>query len=329
MEERRRLRRWLAGGAAAIGLLLVVTAAIFAWGWYAKSPSEQDRAFVVRSGSSLSAVAGALEQDGIIGSRDGFVLRAKLFGSSAPVKAGEFLIPAGASPADIFGILQSGDVIRRFVTIPEGLPSILVHERLMAEPLLTGPVAVPAEGTILPDSYDFERGEPRAAVMARMQSAMTEFLGSAWPQRAASSAVANLAEAVTLASVVEKETGIPSERRMVAGLYSNRLKAGMRLQADPTIIYPLTKGKPLGRRILRSEIDAVNDFNTYSMAGLPKGPITNPGRASILAVLNPAPTEARYMVADGTGGHVFAETLAEHNANVRQWRRLRRQRGEM
>jgi UPF0755 protein len=134
---------------------------------------------------------------------------------------------------------------------------------------------------------------------------------------------------VTLASIVEKETGVARERRMVAGLYSNRLKDGMLLQADPTIIYPITRGKPLGRRIRQSEIAAVNDYNTYSMTGLPKAPITNPGREAIAAVLNPAETDARYMVADGTGGHAFAQTLDEHNRNVEKWFALRRERGEM
>ena len=220
-------------------------------------------------------------------------------------------------------------MIRRFITIPEGLPSIMVHERLMAEPLLTGSVPVPAEGSVLPESYDFERGETRAAVLARMQRAMSETVAELWPKRGADIAVKAPQEAVTLASIVEKETGVPAERRMVAGLYSNRVKQGMMLQADPTIIYPITKGKPLGRRIRQSEIRAVNGYNTYTMVGLPQGPITNPGRASIEAVLNPARTQAIYMVADGKGGHVFANTLAEHNDNVARWFAIRRARGEM
>ena len=136
-------------------------------------------------------------------------------------------------------------------------------------------------------------------------------------------------EALILASIVEKETGKPEERRMVAGVYSNRLKRGMPLQADPTVIYPVTKGKPLGRRILRSELQAKNGYNTYAMAGLPEGPIANPGRASIDAVLNPETTNALYFVADGTGGHIFADTLEQHNANVQKWYALRRARGEM
>jgi len=314
---------------AAFGLLMLASAVAFAWGWWGPSEIDEDTAFVVPSGASVTSVAHKLEEEGLVASADSFLLRAKVLGSGDPIKAGEFLLPAGASPATILDTFQHGEVIRRFVTIPEGLPSIMVWERLMAEPLLTGTVPVPEEGSVLPESYDFERGEPRSAVLARMQQAMTETVAELWPKRASDIAVDTPEEAVILASIVEKETGVARERRMVAGLYSNRLKEGMLLQADPTIIYPITKGKPLGRRIRQSEIAAVNDYNTYTMVGLPKGPITNPGRASIEAVLNPAKTEALYMVADGKGGHVFATTLDEHNANVARWFAIRRARGEM
>jgi UPF0755 protein len=199
----------------------------------------------------------------------------------------------------------------------------------MAEPLLTGAIPVPEEGSVLPESYDFERGESRAAVLSRMRKAMDKTLTELWAGRAPGIAVKTPREAVILASIVEKETGVSAERRMVAGLYSNRVRQGMPLQADPTIIYPITKGKPLGRRIRQSEIRAVKGYNTYTPVGLPEGPITNPGRASIEAVLNPAKTEALYMVADGKGGHVFAATLAEHNENVARWFAIRRSRGEM
>ncbi len=209
------------------------------------------------------------------------------------------------------------------------MPSILVWEKLKAEPLLTGDIPVPAEGSILPDSYDFQRGEARAAVVARMQAAMRDYLAKAWAQRKSSSVVKTPAEAVILASVVEKETGKASERPMVAGVMSNRLRIGMALGADATTIYPITKGKPLGRMIRVSELRDPNPYNTRAIRGLPAGPITNPGREAIAAVLDPASTQAIYYVADGTGGHVFANTLAEHNANVARWRALRRARGEM
>jgi UPF0755 protein len=257
------------------------------------------------------------------------VLQARIFGSDAPIQAGEFLIEAGMSQREILAAFQSGDVIRRFVTIPEGMPSILVWERLMAEELLTGEVAVPPEGSILPDTYAFERGQSRRSLVEQMQAAMDRALAEEWAKRRPGIAVDTMRDALILAAIVEKETGKPEERRMVAGLYSNRVRTGMRLQADPTIIYPITKGKPLGRRIRQSEIAAVNGYNTYTRVGLPEGPITNPGRASIAAVLNPENTAALFMVADGTGGHWFADTLAEHNANVAKWYAIRRERGEM
>lgn len=311
---------------------LIVAAAVLGWfgaSWWTPAQLEKDRSFTVESGASLTTVAAKLREQGIIVSVDAFLLRARIFGSSDPVRAGEFLLPAGSSPATILDTLQHGQVVRRFLTIPEGMPSILVWERLMAEPLLTGEIPVPEEGSVLPESYDFERGESRAAVLARMQQAMQQALGELWPRRGVDIAVTTPQEAVILASIVEKETGVAREREMVAGLYSNRVKQGMLLQADPTIIYPITKGKPLGRRIRQSEIAAVNDYNTYSMVGLPKGPITNPGRSSIEAVLHPARTNALFMVADGTGGHAFASTYEEHNANVAKWFAIRRERGEM
>ena len=313
-------------------VLLLAVLGMFAastWVWWGSSEIEEDTAFVVPSGSSLTSVAGKLEREGLIASADSFLLWSKVLGSGDPIKAGEFLLPAGSSPSEILDTFQHGEVIRRFVTVPEGLPSIMVWERLMAEPLLTGSIPVPEEGSVLPESYDFERGESRASVLERMQEAMSDTMAELWPKRAPDIAVSTPEEALTLASIVEKETGVARERRMVAGLYSNRVKQGMLLQADPTIIYPITKGKPLGRRIRQSEIAAVNGYNTYTMVGLPVGPITNPGRAAIEAVLNPAKTDALYMVADGTGGHAFAGSLAEHNSNVAKWFAIRRARGEM
>ena len=319
--------------ARTLGIAAAVLAALgaiwFASGWWGAADVEKDTSFIVPTGATLTSVARQLDNEGLIASSDGFLLRAKLLGSSDPIQAGEFLLPAGSSSAAILDIFQNGQAVRRFVTVPEGMPSILVWERLMAEDLLTGQIPVPHEGTVLPDSYDYERGESRSAVLARMQAAMRNYLAEAWPKRKPGIAVKSIEETVTLASIVEKETGVARERRMVAGLYTNRLKDGMLLQADPTIIYPITKGKPLGRRIKQSEIAAINGYNTYSMVGLPKGPITNPGRESIAAVLDPAKTEARYMVADGSGGHAFAKTLAEHNESVRRWFALRRERGEM
>lgn len=319
-------------GCLIFAIAAIISAAMagsYLYGWYGSGPLARQQTVIIKPGSSLSLAAQALQESGAIDSASGFVSRAKIFGGDEPIKAGEFEIPAGASNAQILQILQGGKSLQRLVTIPEGTPSVIVHEKLMAEKLLTGEVDVPAEGSVLPDSYSFERGEPRAAVLKRMQQAMSDTIAELWPKKTARSVVNTPEEAITLASIVEKETALASERRTVAAVYSNRLRRDMMLQADPTIIYPITKGKPLGRRIRQSEIVAVNDYNTYSMIGLPKGPIANPGRASIEAVLNPSGSDALFFVADGKGGHVFAKTLAEHNANVEKWFAIRRKRGEM
>jgi len=313
---------------AALGVLAGVVA--YSTLWASAGPKEGPHSVIVEQGSSLGSVTNLLVKQGIVpGSARTYKMMARVFGSGDPIQAGEFEIPAGASGARVLDILQHGQPVQRLVTIPEGMPSILVWERLMREKLLTGDVAVPEEGTVLPNSYSFKRGETRAAVLKRMQDAMAKELDALWAKRQPHSVVNDKREAIILASVVEKETGKPSERRMVAGVYSNRVRIGMKLDADPTVIYPITKGKPLGRRILRSELNADNGYNTYARAGLPAGPIANPGKESIAAVLNPAATKALYFVADGTGGHIFAETLQEHNANVQKWYAIRRSRGEM
>ena len=322
----RSLLRTLKTAAVAVAVFLFLAVAFLWWG---PGPSEAPISVQIARGASLSRAAEQLEAAGAIPDARRFYILARLLGKKDPIKAGEFALPAAASAAKILDILQHSQPVQHLVTIPEGMPSILVYEKLMAEPLLVGAIDVPAEGSILPDSYAFERGEQRAAVLARMTKAMDDVLENLWANRKAASVVKNPREALTLASIVEKETGKPSERRMVAGVYSNRLRIGMKLDADPTVIYPITRGKPLGRRIRVSELRADNGYNTYVRAGLPAGPIANPGRESIAAVLDPAPTRALFFVADGTGGHVFAETLAEHNQNVVKWRAIRRARGEM
>lgn len=303
-------------------------------GWYGRGPLKHAADFTVAEGATLPIVAVQLQASGAIGSARAFRLRARLFRATsahggAPIKTGEFLLPPRASESEIFAILTGDQALRRFVTVPEGMPAVMIADRLAAQAMLTGPNTVPAEGSVLPQTYDFKRGDTRGALLGRMQAAMQVTLAELWPHRAPDLPIKTPRQALILASIVEKETGKPSERAMVAGLYENRLRQNIMLQADPTIIYPITKGRPLGRRIRQSEIAAVNAYNTYAMAGLPQAPITNPGRSSIEAVLHPAQTAALYMVADGTGGHAFAATLPEHNRNVSRWFAIRHARGEL
>jgi UPF0755 protein len=313
-----------------VGLTLLAFALGYWMLWASPGPVKGPHRLIVEQGASLNRVIDQLIKVGAVpGTRDSYRAMARVFGSSDPIQAGEFAIPAGTSGAKVLDILQHGRPVQRLITVPEGMPSILVYERLIAAPELVGPVAVPEEGSVLPDSYSYQRGETRAAVLKRMQMAMDKAFEKLWPTRNPRSVVRDRREAIILASIVEKETGKPSERPMVAGVYTNRLRRGMKLDADPTVIYPITRGKPLGRRIRRSELQDNNGYNTYAMAGLPAGPIANPGRESIAAVLAPAQTEALFFVADGTGGHVFADTLAQHEANRQKWYAIRRTRGEM
>jgi UPF0755 protein len=311
------------------GAILAALAAIWIL-WWSPGPKPGPHTIIVEEGASLASVARLLQDRGAIpGSATTFRAMARLFGSDDPVQAGEFEIPPGMSAAGILDLLQHGKPVQRLITVPEGMPSILVQEKLAAVPYLTGPAPLPEEGSVLPDTYGYQRGELRAAVVERMQAAMRKVLDELWPRNTGRCPVSSPEEAVILASIVEKETAKPEERRMIAGVYCNRLRIGMKLDADPTVIYPITKGKPLGRRIRRSELMADTGYNTYRRAGLPEGPIANPGRDSIAAVLDPAETNAIYFVADGTGGHVFADTFEEHQRNVQRWYAIRRARGEM
>jgi len=311
-------------------LLVVIGLPLFVspwWSWGKRGTDTFD--VVIPAGTTLAGAAAKLSAADVISSEGQFRLLARLFGKPEPIRAGVYRFTEGRGWGDYLRQMQRGDVIALRVTIPEGMPSVLVRDRLLANPRLTGPVEVPAEGSVLPDTYDFQVGSTRAAAVKHMQAAMATELTTLWKARTPATVVKTPAEAIVLASIVEKETGVAAERRVVAGVYSNRLRSGIKLDADPTVIYPITQGKPLGRRILRSELAHDTGYNTYLKPGLPKGPIANPGRASIAAVLDPAATKALYFVADGKGGHVFATTLAEQNANVAKWFALRRARGEM
>jgi len=320
------LRRllFLALGAVILGGLLL------SWLLWFGGGASKATTIMVEEGATLGRLCPGLERKHLIpGNCTTYRAAARLMGSRDPIQAGEFEVPAGTGGAALLDLLQHGRPVQRLITVTEGMPAIIVSEKLAANPYLSGPTPPIEEGSLLPDSYGYERNEARAAVVKRMQAAMTRTLDQLWPKRSTDCPIASKDQAVILASIVEKETGKASERPTIAGVYCNRLKIGMKLDADPTVIYPVTKGKPLGRRIRKSELNAQNGYNTYRRAGLPDGPIANPGKASIEAVLHPAATKALYFVADGTGGHVFAETLAEQQANVAKWFALRRARGQM
>nr|WP_221212329.1 endolytic transglycosylase MltG [Brevundimonas lenta] len=311
--------------------LFLIAALVAAWSvFYAPGPAarEGDTTVVsLPSGAGVSAIAANLKAAGVIRSTDMFKAAATLTGADRKLRAGEYEVPSRASLRSVLILLVSGKVVRHYVTLPEGWSSAQAVDILMNQPILTGAVeAVPEEGTLWPDTYEVSRGETRASVIARMKRARDDNLARLWAQRGPNSVVRTPDEAMILASIVEKETGVASERPRVAAIFSNRLRAGMRLESDPTIVYGITKGRPLGRGIRRSELDRQTDWNTYQIDGLPPTPIANPGREAIAAVLNPPQTDELFFVADGTGGHAFARTYEEHLLNVARWREIERRR---
>ena len=303
-------------------------------GLYAKSQFEapgqtaEETAVLLKRGSGVSAIANTLEKEGAISDALLFRLGTKFYGADRALKAGEYAIPAGASMADILDLLKRGETIQRKITAAEGLTSFEIVAAVNAAEKLEGEIAdIPPEGSLAPETYFYERGEKRPAVIARMAAAQMAILDELWEKRAENLPFDTKEEALILASIVEKETGVSSERARVAAVFVNRLRKGMRLQTDPTVIYGITLGKTtLGRGLRRSELKKETPYNTYVIKGLPPTPIANPGRAAIEATLNPAETKELYFVADGSGGHAFAKTLAEHNKNVRAWRKIEAQR---
>jgi UPF0755 protein len=281
----------------------------------------------VPRGSGLSSIAARLEADGLIQNADIFKAVTRLRGNEANFKAGEFSVTPG-SMASIYDQLANGRAILYPFTAPEGITSAQTVRALdTIKTLVDDNPAIPAEGTLLPETYLTPRGMTQSALLAKMAQAQDDLIDELWDNRAPNLPIKTKAEAIILASVVEKETGIGMERDMVAGVFTNRLRRGMRLQSDPTIIYGITQGEPIGRRIYQSEIDRKTDWNTYQIPALPKTPICNPGAEAIRAVLNPGDTDALFFVADGTGGHAFAKTLSEHERNVAKWRKIQRERG--
>lgn len=291
------------------------------------NPEQAAQTIIIDRGLGVRAIARQLEAAELIDDPRLFVLGVKFLAEPGPLRAGEFFIPAAISPRGIVRILQRGDVVAHQITIPEGLTSHEIVQLLNAEEKLSGPTPdLPPEGTLLPETYQFHRGDSRADVLARMRQSKINVLETLWQNRVPDLPIATPEEALILASIVEKETGVADERPRVAGVFINRLRKGMRLQSDPTVIYGITQGRePLGRLLTRMDLRAETAHNTYVIPGLPPTPIANAGEASIAAVLNPMETDELYFVADGTGGHAFARTLEEHNRNVRAWRKFRRE----
>jgi UPF0755 protein len=275
---------------------------------------------VVPAGGGLAGVARSLEAAGVVRSRFAIMAAALASGSAHRLKAGEYDFRSRESLIDILSALRRGLVVRRFITIPEGFTSREVSATLRGTDYLTGPAPVAPEGSLLPETYEAHRGEAREAVLARMAAARDRLLDELWAARAPGLPFATPEQAVTLASVVEKETGRPDERPRVAAVFINRLRKGMRLESDPTVIYGLSGGAPLGHPLTTAEVTSSSAYNTYLIGGLPPTPIANPGRAALAAALNPARTGDLYFVADGTGGHRFAETFDDHKRNVAHWR---------
>lgn len=320
-----------------LGLILLGGGVLFmAQQFYTDGPAKAETTFVVEKGSSLSSVAERLENEGLVGNRIIFQMGGWAMRKQRDIKAGEFLLPAGASMAEILKEITEGTPIARRVTVPEGWTSWQVAQEIGKDAhILVGELTgVPAEGSILPGSYDYNRDDTRQSVLDQMQARMTEELAAIWagcdPEVCGDDGVIKSpAELVILASIVERETGVPTERGQVAAVFVNRLRKGMRLQSDPTIIYGITRGEgQLGRGLKKSEIEAKTPYNTYQIDGLPVGPIANPGLESLKAVANPDDVDYLYFVAAGpvpSDGHLFASTYKEHRANVAKYREIERQ----
>ena len=315
---------------AALVIMLGVGAVVY-WGagqFEGPGPLTKETSYVVPRNTGVSSIASGLEREGIISDATVFEYGVRVAQTASSLKAGEYAFAPGASMRDVMDKLVEGKSIMHSVTIPEGWTTEKIYERIAADDTLTGEMPPMApEGTLRPDTYLFQRGTSRAEVVQRMKAAQDKLVAQIWQARRPDIPVKDVGQFLTLASIVERETGVDGERPHVASVFENRLKKGMRLQSDPTFLYGVYggAGKPSDMPVRQSDIDSDTPYNTYKIKGLPPGPIANPGRAALEAVANPLDTDDLYFVADGTGGHVFASSLAEHNRNVKNYRTLQSQ----
>lgn len=289
----------------------------------ADGPLEKPATIAIEPGEGPRAITARLLASNVIDNRLVFLAALRITGDGARLKAGEFRFDPGVTMEQAINLIVAGKTVVRRLTVPEGMTSAAVLKLIQDAPALKGEAQAIPEGELLPETYHYSMGDRRWELVKRMRQAMRSAVKNLWPGRAKNLPIKTPEEAVILASIVEKETGVASERPRVAAVFINRLRKGMRLQSDPTVIYAITQGESeLGRALTRTDLKIDSPYNSYRYAGLPPGPIANPGRAAIAAVLNPLQTNELYFVADGTGGHAFAKTLAEHNRNVRRWRKL-------
>lgn len=291
-------------------------------------PLAKDTTVMIARNQGVTEIADSLARAGVIDQPMLFKFAVGAYGAKDRLRYGEYGFPAGVSMREAMEIIVSGKSIEHAFTVPEGLTSLQIVERLRDQPLLTGDVKEPPpEGALLPETYKFTRGASREQILARMKEHREEAVAKIWKERDPASTLKSAEELVILASLVEKETGIASERPQVAAVFTNRLARGMRLQSDPTIVYGIVGGRgTLGRSLTRTDIQSRTPYNTYVVSGLPAGPIANPGRDALEAAARPAKTRDLYFVADGSGGHAFAPSLVEHNRNVANWRKIEKTR---
>src|SRR3954452_4152472 len=297
----------------------------------AQGPLDKTKTVLIPRGAGPSTMAKILEAEGVISHPRLFRLALMVDPNPKQIKAGEYDVPAHVSMSALVDLLQSGKVVQRRLTIPEGATTAEIVELIRKTEALSGDITLDVkEGDLLPETYFYSRDDTRDGVLSRMKEAMEKTLDEAWRKRAAGLPYASKRDALILASIIEKETAVAAERTKVAAVYVNRLRLKMRLESDPTTIYGVTGGKGMqGKELTRADLQSSSPYNTYVVAGLPPGPICNPGRASILAAVAPAPRDrSLYFVADGQGGHAFAANVYEHNRNVARWKEIQKQKQE-